>query len=643
MPGTIGYVFSGGANDISGSTGFIHVARGLVADLGGEEIVHLYARIGTTDTCNFRGAIWDEAGTLLGDTEVVIVGAAAVAVVDFSFTSTPISPPGGDTYFYFSIQVSQATDGILQRQIFIDEFLYSDNLAYPPASISPTDNQIGTACLWVEYDVSSPQNTVAPVVSGSALVATTLTTTDGTWTNSPTGFSYDWQRDCGGGFVSIGAADQDTYVTGSADIGCTIQCVVTASNAQGSNSATSNSIGPIVLIPPAANPYVAPLWRFVVTDLDTAVLTYLDKLASDRNVVYTLNRPSVAEGVVPSASTEINILADDGYPFLTEGRRCLLGFRREGGTPPWVIRFAGIIMQVEDAPPQQDISYSHYTAYDPWQLLYRRPVVNYITGKLPGPKGISWDDTRGDVIAGQVLRNTIAWHGEAFIDAGVSYGGTSFYSGTMQMTDQMDINFAQGTSVGEAWQQLADSNTLDIVLTPIYDPINRPGYLAEMSVYDQAGSTKDEAIFAWDLPSRSLTGISSLYDGTQRANVVQFFAGTGGVPATKVEDAASIASFREYWQTQFLPGRNVKAAVNSLAEMELLLMKNGQQTVTISPAPERAPLPFQEYYLGDRVPVYASNNLRQAVSGYQRIYGIPIEIADDATERIKQLLTSEIA
>lgn len=405
--------------------------------------------------------------------------------------------------------------------------------------------------------------------------------------------------------------------------------------------ALSDPFGPITTIPPAANPYVAPLWKFVVTDIDSVVLTMLDKLASQRMVTYTLNQPAVSEGLVPSDNPEVNILHTDGYPFLSEGRRLLLGFRREGGSPPWVIRFAGIIMQVEDSPPNQDISYSHYTAYDPWQLMLRRPVVNYITGKLPGPKGISWDDTRGDVIAGQVLRNTIAWHGNSFIDAGPDYGGTSFYTGTLQPTLQMDINFAQGTSVGDAWVQLVETSTMDIVLTPIYDPVNRPGYLCELNVYDQAGTNQDEAIFAWDLPSRSLTGISDLFDGTQRANVVQLFAGTGGVPATKVSDATSIAAYQEYWQTQFLPGRNVKEAVNAMALEMLSLQKNGQQTVTISPAPERAPLPFTEYFLGDRVPVYASSNLRQAVSGYQRIYGIPIEIADDATERIRQLLTSE--
>jgi hypothetical protein len=44
---------------------------------------------------------------------------------------------------------------------------------------------------------------------------------------------YDWQRDSGGGFVSIGAADQATYTLGDADAGATIRVVVSYTDGQG--------------------------------------------------------------------------------------------------------------------------------------------------------------------------------------------------------------------------------------------------------------------------------------------------------------------------------------------------------------------------------------------------------------------------
>jgi hypothetical protein len=41
---------------------------------------------------------------------------------------------------------------------------------------------------------SPPVNTVAPAVTGTATQGQTLTTDNGTWTNSPTGYTYQWQR-----------------------------------------------------------------------------------------------------------------------------------------------------------------------------------------------------------------------------------------------------------------------------------------------------------------------------------------------------------------------------------------------------------------------------------------------------------------
>lgn len=86
---------------------------------------------------------------------------------------------------------------------------------------------------------SLPVNTVAPVVSGTATFGQTLTTTNGTWTAAPaiTGYTYQWQRNTS----NIGGATSSTYVLQSADIGNTVRCVVTATNAVGSTSANSNS------------------------------------------------------------------------------------------------------------------------------------------------------------------------------------------------------------------------------------------------------------------------------------------------------------------------------------------------------------------------------------------------------------------
>ena len=60
----------------------------------------------------------------------------------------------------------------------------------------------------------------------------------------------------------------------------------------------------------------------------------------------------------------------------------------------------------------------------------------------------------------------------------------------------------------------------------------------------------------------------------------------------------------------------------------------------MTPAPERSPRAFKEWYLGDIVRVYASSNLRSPISGPQRIYGMPVDISDNGLEKITQMIVA---
>ena len=88
--------------------------------------------------------------------------------------------------------------------------------------------------------VPAPVNTVAPVISGTMVVGQTLTTTNGTWTNSPTSFTYKWYK----GITAIVGATSSTYILVQADAGTTtaIKCEVTAINLGGSTAADSNTL-----------------------------------------------------------------------------------------------------------------------------------------------------------------------------------------------------------------------------------------------------------------------------------------------------------------------------------------------------------------------------------------------------------------
>jgi tripartite motif-containing protein 71 len=83
-----------------------------------------------------------------------------------------------------------------------------------------------------------PSNTAAPVVTGSPVQGQTLTTDNGSWTNSPTTFAYDWQRcdNLGANCNSIPQATQQNYLLTSADVGKTIESCVTAHNTAGDSA-----------------------------------------------------------------------------------------------------------------------------------------------------------------------------------------------------------------------------------------------------------------------------------------------------------------------------------------------------------------------------------------------------------------------
>jgi hypothetical protein len=87
---------------------------------------------------------------------------------------------------------------------------------------------------------AAPANTTAPAVTGTPQAGSTLTVSNGTWTNSPTSFAYRWQRCTGSTCTNIAGATQQSYTIADADVGHTLRAVVTASNADGSSTANSN-------------------------------------------------------------------------------------------------------------------------------------------------------------------------------------------------------------------------------------------------------------------------------------------------------------------------------------------------------------------------------------------------------------------
>lgn len=88
-------------------------------------------------------------------------------------------------------------------------------------------------------DGSVPVNTIAPVISGTATIGQTLTSTTGTWTSDTgvTGYLYQWYR----GATLITGATNNTYVLALADVGFDITCRVAATDTDGTSAYVSSN------------------------------------------------------------------------------------------------------------------------------------------------------------------------------------------------------------------------------------------------------------------------------------------------------------------------------------------------------------------------------------------------------------------
>src|SRR5690625_4479416 len=95
---------------------------------------------------------------------------------------------------------------------------------------------------------TEPENTALPEITGDVELGSVLTVSPGTWTGNPSPtFTYQWRR----GTTDIASATGTTYTLVEADIGQTITCVVTATNSEGTETATSNPVGPVAGIAPS--------------------------------------------------------------------------------------------------------------------------------------------------------------------------------------------------------------------------------------------------------------------------------------------------------------------------------------------------------------------------------------------------------
>jgi hypothetical protein len=108
----------------------------------------------------------------------------------------------------------------------------------------------------------APTNTAIPVITGIARTGATLTASNGSWTGSPTSYTYQWKRAAtsGGTYSNIGLATSRAYELTDTDIGKYIKVAVTAANGVGASTAELSTATSVVVdltdsvVPTATSP-----------------------------------------------------------------------------------------------------------------------------------------------------------------------------------------------------------------------------------------------------------------------------------------------------------------------------------------------------------------------------------------------------
>lgn len=374
-------------------------------------------------------------------------------------------------------------------------------------------------------------------------------------------------------------------------------------------------------------------WRIVLCDLAGNSISVLSPIANTKQFKFPLNNPASFTCVVPSDNPQVAILHTDGDPFLSVGNRTIKAYRKiDGDEAGWVLKFAGIVWTIQDSGDGENCKTS-VTAYDPFQLLTQRWVRD-TNGKVY--KTVVFNAVNGDEIAKSMVDRTIEYGGPC----GISTDMGTFTAAPPQ-TAQYDQAFITPSLI-----TMCGTGTLDLA----FDPVDETdGILVAMSAMPQRGSDKPSVVIAYAAPGHSAFSLDRVISMDTFANDIRLWAGSTTGHLARQTDSPSIAKYYRYEDGQVLTDIQVPGLVDDLCAEDLALRKSPRDLLTILPAPESAPMPFRDYFIGDRITILSGvgsdqviPQTRQAITGLQRVYGITIDVDDNGFERVSGLDVSPV-
>lgn len=217
---------------ISGATSSIFVPTSAqVGDMVSAALTATNARGSTTTTSASVGPVTAPSAP----TNSVLPVISGSPIVGDTLTATDGTWTGSPTSFAF---LWSGTGSPLTNSTYIPvSGDVGNNVTVRVTATNGTGSTPATSAAVGPVTTSPPVNSVAPVISGTHQVGSTLTVSDGTWSGSPT-FTFSWN---GAG----SPLTNSTYVPVTGDVGNNLIATVTATNSAGSASQPSAAVGPV--------------------------------------------------------------------------------------------------------------------------------------------------------------------------------------------------------------------------------------------------------------------------------------------------------------------------------------------------------------------------------------------------------------
>jgi hypothetical protein len=412
-------------------------------------------------------------------------------------------------------------------------------------------------------------------------------------------------------------------------------------------------VGPVfalVVVPPPGPPPAPTLqvrteraaWLFALCDLNGNAISSLTPIAKDIKIRVRRNRPSSISARVPSNADAVARLWDDGFPCLSKMRRTLKGYRNENGRS--MIRLNQIVWQTQDEG-DEDNAWTSFTAFSPMQRLNRRLVYS-----ADGHSElVMFGDPKGPNPTDRSMHDAIAI-AKALVDRSRQFKGEHGISTAPELGARFDVSATnrdglryERKKIAEALVELTGAfNGFDLDFRPVD---RTDGILEVMSAYLELGEFRPDAKLVYAAAGSNCRRITRVEDGDQLVNDLTGVGASqnaGAAPVVSGVAAGSQAFYGVYEDVDSFPDIYVPQLVGDLVSDELAFRANGKETVGWIPMPTpdgSGLLPWDDFYLGDTVPVVAGPRLRGGFQGVQRIDGWDLSVDVEGRELVDVIYT----